>query len=273
MFATANGNVRRNKIADFENIRANGKIAMKLDPGDSLVSVLPCAETGDVFLSTYRGRCIRFPVNEIRVFAGRDSDGVRGIKLTAGDRIIGMAMLNHMDADSDTRAAYIRQSRAARRAAGEEDDTDDVGANVNSPEESDDEETANTSLVLDEVKFAEMAAAEQFILTISENGFGKRTSAYEYRVTHRGGGGFANIKLGGKNTAVAGSFPIDATHDIMMVTNGGKIIRTPVADVRVAGRATAGVTLFRTAPDEKVISATAIEREEDNDGINSDNLV
>jgi DNA gyrase subunit A len=253
MFATAAGNVRRNRMSDFENIRANGKIAMKLEDGDSLVSVLHCTENDDVFLSTYRGRCIRFPVTEIRVFAGRDSDGVRGLKLQSGDRIIGMAMLNHSGDDADSRAAYIRQSRAARRAAtGIEEDAGES-----------DEETTNNALTLDDAKFAQLAAAEQFILTISENGFGKRTSAYEYRVTHRGGGGFTNIKLGGKNTAVAGSFPIADDKDIMMVTDGGKIIRTPVKDVRIAGRSTAGVTLFRTASSEKVISATAIEKEEE----------
>lgn len=250
MFATASGNVRRNKTDDFESIRANGKIAMKLDEGDTLVSVLPCAENQDVFLSTYRGRCIRFAVPEIRIFAGRASDGIRGIKLASDDRIIGMAMLNHGEDDSSVRAAYIKQSRAARRAA----------TGVEEEASSEDEET--TSVILDDAKMAQMASAEEFILTISENGFGKRTSSYEYRLTHRGGGGFTNIKLGGKNTAVAGSFPITDDQDIIMVTDGGKIIRTPVSDVRIAGRATAGVTLFRTASDEKVVSAIGIIREE-----------
>jgi DNA gyrase subunit A len=185
-------------------------------------------------------------VPEIRVFAGRNSTGVRGITLGADDKIIGMSMLNHGESDSAVRAAYIKQSRAARRAeTGVEEEVD-----------SDEEET---TLVLDDAKMAEMAAREQFILTISENGFGKRTSSYEYRLTHRGGGGFANIKLGGKNTAVAGSFPVTDDQDIIMVTDGGKIIRTPVADVRIAGRSTAGVTLFRTAETEKVVSAIAIE--------------
>ncbi|HNY25643.1 MAG TPA: DNA gyrase subunit A [Alphaproteobacteria bacterium] len=250
MFATSSGNVRRNKTSDFESIRANGKIAMKLDEGDTLISVLPCKENQDVFLSTYRGRCIRFSVDEIRVFAGRASDGIRGIKLEKSDRIIGMAMLNHGESDSAVRAAYIKQSRAARRAA------------TGIEEEADTDEEESTTLVLDDAKMKEMAAREEFILTISENGFGKRTSSYEYRLTHRGGGGFANIKLGGKNTAVAGSFPINNDYDIMMVTDGGKIIRTPVAAVRIAGRATAGVTLFRTAEGEKVVSAVAIEKEE-----------
>ncbi len=249
MFATASGTVRRNRMSDFDSIRANGKIAMKLDEGDSLISVLPCSEDQDVFLSTYRGRCIRFPVPEIRIFAGRNSTGVRGMTLGADDRIIGMAMLNHGEADSAVRSAYMKQSRALRRAA------------TGIEEEADAEEEA-TTLTLDDAKMAEMAAAEQFILTISENGYGKRTSSYEYRITHRGGGGFTNIKLGGKNTAVAGSFPVTDDQDIIMVTDGGKIIRTPVGDVRIAGRATAGVTLFRTAENEKVVSAISIVRDD-----------
>jgi DNA gyrase subunit A len=249
MFATASGTVRRNRMSDFDSIRANGKIAMKLDDGDSLISVLPCTEDQDVFLATYRGRAIRFPVPEIRVFAGRNSTGVRGLTLGQDDKIIGMAMLNRGETDSAIRAAYIKQSRAARRAMTGIDEEADA-----------DEET--TTIVLDDAKVAEMASREEFILTISENGFGKRTSSYEYRLTHRGGGGFTNIKLGGKNTAVAGSFPVTDNQDVMMVTNGGKIIRTPVADVRIAGRSTAGVTLFRTADNEKVVSATAIEHED-----------
>lgn len=256
MFATASGTVRRNRMSDFDSIRANGKIAMKLDEGDSLVSVLPCTEDQDVFLSTYRGRCIRFPVPEIRIFAGRNSTGVRGLNLKGDDKIIGMAMLNHGEEDSAVRAAYIKQSRALRRAA--------TGIEE---EESAEEAEETTSLILDDAQMAQMAAREEFILTISENGFGKRTSSYEYRLTHRGGGGFTNIKLGGKNTAVAGSFPVTEDQDIMMVTDGGKIIRTPVSDVRIAGRATAGVTLFRTHENEKVVSATAIVKEEESDEV------
>ena len=262
MFATASGTVRRNRMSDFDSIRANGKIAMKLDEGDSLISVLPCNEDQDVFLATYRGRAIRFPVTEIRIFAGRNSTGVRGITLGADDRIIDMAMLNRGESDSAIRAAYIKQSRAARRAeTGIEEEAD-----------TDEEET---TIILSDEKMAQMAEREEFILTISENGFGKRTSSYEYRLTHRGGGGFANIKLGGKNTAVAGSFPVADDHDIIMVTDGGKIIRTPVADVRIAGRSTAGVTLFRTADNEKVVSAISIEgaEEETEDATNAEATV
>ncbi|MBP5794406.1 MAG: DNA gyrase subunit A, partial [Alphaproteobacteria bacterium] len=255
MFATASGTVRRNRMSDFDSIRANGKIAMKLDDGDSLISVLPCTENQDVFLTTYRGRCIRFPVTEIRVFAGRNSTGVRGLNVASDDKIIGMAMLNHGESDATVRAAYIKQSRAARRAAtGIEEDAGDA-----------DEETV-TDLVLTPEQMKRMAKSEEFILTVSENGFGKRTSSYEYRTTHRGGNGFTNIKLGGKNTAVAGSFPVTNDQDIIMVTDGGKIIRTPVRDVRIAGRSTAGVTLFRTAENEKVVSAISIVADgEDNE--------
>ena len=186
------------------------------------------------------------------MFAGRNSTGVRGITLGSDDKIIGMAMLNRGESDSAVRAAYIKQSRAARRAA----------TGIEEEASTDEEET---TIVLDDAKMAEMASREEFILTISENGFGKRTSSYEYRLTHRGGGGFTNIKLGGKNTAVAGSFPVVDDQDIIMVTDGGKIIRTPVSDVRIAGRSTAGVTLFRTADNEKVVSAISIERASDED--------
>jgi DNA gyrase subunit A len=254
MFATKNGNVRRNKISDFESIRANGKIAMKLDDDDSLIAVRAVDECQDVLLSTYRGKVIRFAVPEIRVFAGRASDGVRAIKLAGDDRVIDMAVLGHISEDSDTRAAYIKQSRAERRAATGVDE-----------EASDDEET--TSIVLSDEKYQQMKSAEQFILTISENGFGKRTSSYEYRTTHRGGNGFTGIKLGGKNTAVAASMPAKNDMDLLLVTNGGKIIRTPAGEIRIAGRGTAGVTLFRTAEDEKVISATMIEHEEEQESI------
>ena len=248
MFATSFGTVRRNRMSNFESVRANGKIAMKLDEGDSLISVLPCLESQDVLLSTYFGKCIRFPVKEIRVFTGRNSVGVKGIKLDSKDKLISMAMINAGLSDSSVRSAYIRQSRALRRS-------DDI------PEDTDNEDLQNDGLILDPEKMQELSKMEEFILTISENGFGKRTSSYEYRLTHRGACGFTNIKLGGKNTAVVASFPVDDNHDIIMITDGGKIIRTPVSDIRIAGRATSGVTLFRIAENEKVISATAIEKE------------
>jgi DNA gyrase subunit A len=252
MFATAAGTVRRNRMSDFDSIRANGKIAMKLDEGDSLVTVLPCNEDQDIFLATYRGRCVRFPVPEIRIFAGRNSTGVRGVALADNDHVISMRALNRGESDSAVRGAYIKQSRALRRAA----------TGIEEESGGDEEET---TLILDDEKMAEMAAREEFIMTISENGFGKRTSSYEYRLTHRGGAGFANMKLGGKNTAVAGSFPARDDQDVIMVTDGGKIIRTSASAIRIAGRATAGVTLLRTADGEKVVSAIPLAHEEESE--------
>ncbi|MDR1071809.1 MAG: DNA gyrase subunit A [Rickettsiales bacterium] len=255
MFATKNGNVRRNRVSDFESIRANGKIAMKLGDGDALIAVRPVRGDQDVLMSTYRGKAIRFAADEIRVFVGRSSDGIRAIRLAADDHVIDMAVLDHISEDAETRAAYIKQSRAERRAA------------TGIEEEASGDEEA-TSLVLTPEKYAEMKNNEQFILTVSENGFGKRSSSYEYRPTHRGGSGFVGIKLGGKNTAVAASFPVEDGTDLMLVTDGGKIIRTPAGKIRIAGRAAAGVTLFRTDSREKVISAAMIEHEdeEENEG-------
>lgn len=249
MFATKNGTVRRNKAEDFSSIRANGKIAMKLDDGDSLVSVKVAEERQDVFLSTYKGKSIRFPVEEIRVFSSRNSSGVRGIKLDKDDFVIDMALLNHDDNDVETRSAYLKQSRLLRKQ-------DEV-------EEEKSEDEIETNLVLEESKFKEMAEKEEFILTLSENGFGKRTSSYEYRVSHRGGAGVSSIKLGDKNTAVIGSFPILDTDDLIIVTDGGKIIRTPALNIRIAGRTTSGVTLLKVNEGEKVKSATHISAEDD----------
>ncbi|MDR2685965.1 MAG: DNA gyrase subunit A [Rickettsiales bacterium] len=247
MFITSGGNVRRNKAADFENIRAGGKIAMKLENGESLVDVLICDESQDLFLSTKLGRCIRFNVSECRVFASRNSDGIRGVKLSAGDEVISSALLATGKYSPEERAAYIKQSRAERR---DEDEPTEVEEGV-------------ADITLSAEKYAEMKAAEQFILVVSQNGFGKRSSAYEYRATHRGVGGYAAIKLGTKNTAVAASFPVNDDNDIMMVTDGGKIIRTPAASIRIAGRATAGVILFRLDDGEKIVSAIPTTKAEE----------
>ncbi|MDR0319426.1 MAG: DNA gyrase subunit A [Rickettsiales bacterium] len=248
MFITSGGNVRRNKAEAFENIRASGKIAMKLESGESLVDVLICDEkTQDIFISTKLGRCIRFNVDEIRVFAGRSSEGVRGVKLGAGDKVISAAVIARQDYSAEERTAYIKQSRMERRDEEIPEENDETAAEIQlSPE-----------------KYAEMKAAEQFILTVSQNGFGKRSSGYEYRTTHRGVGGYAAIKLGGKNTAVAASFPVGHEMDIMMVSDGGKIIRIPADSIRIAGRASQGVTLFKTESGEKIVSAIATDAAEE----------
>ena len=249
MFATSKGTVRRNKLSDFLNIRQNGKIAMKFEEeGEELISVQTCREDQDVFLTLRGGKCIRFPVSEVRVFQSRNSTGIRGIKVEDGDKVISMSIINHTEIDNDTKAAYLKRSRALRKSEFEELDGDD--------------EVMETTKVLSEDEFHALEAKEQFILTVTETGFGKRTSSYEYRITHRGGSGIANIKIAGKTKAVVSSFPIKEDENILLVTDGGKMIRLGVDKIRIAGRQTMGVTLFKTADDEKVVSA-AITKEAD----------
>ncbi len=239
MFATESGNVRRNRLSDFTNVLANGKIAMKLDTGDHLINVRPCTDQDDVLLTTWGGKAIRFTVGDVRVFAGRTSTGVRGIKLMGEDRVISMSILRHVEASAETRAAYLKQAGALRRAIGEGDDDSTLDAEPGqlTPED-----------------FERLGAAEEFILTVTEKGYGKRTSAYEYRVSGRGGQGIANIEMSERNGQVAAAFPIGDHDQVMLITNAGQLIRMPVHDVRIAGRKTQGVTLFRTGADEHVVS-------------------
>jgi len=256
MFATESGHVRRNRLSDFVDVRANGKIAMKLEAGDRLVRVRTCAEDDDVLLVTRGGKCIRFPVTDVRVFAGRTSIGVRGIKLADGDRVISMSMLKHVDFDTEERDAYLRMANARRRAEAGEEEGESAGEAAAAPK-------------LSEERFAELAAREEFILSVTENGYGKRSSAYEYRIAGRGGQGIANIETSERNGAVVASFPVRDTDQIVMVTDGGQLIRCPVADIRIAGRATQGVTLFKTAEGERVVSVTRIRDVEDEGGGNA----
>ncbi len=223
---------------------------MKLDEGEAIADVALCTDADDVLLSTAAGQCIRFPVSEVRVFKGRDSSGVRGIKLEKDDKLISMAIIRHIDATSEERVAYLRLANAVRR--GEEAEA-----------ESDDEEKVG-SIELSQQRYAEMGAAEQFILTLTDLGYGKRTSSFEYRITGRGGKGIVAMSLGKKNGRVVGSFPVEETDQIMLVTDGGKLIRTPVKDIRIAGRSTQGVIVFDTADDEKVVSVERIREDEDN---------
>jgi DNA gyrase subunit A len=249
MFATASGDIRRNALSDFARVNANGKIAMKLEEGDKLVAVMTCADSDDILLASHQGKCIRFPVSDIRVFASRNSTGNRGIRLEEGDEVISMSILRHADATTEERLAYIRQANALRRAGDEEPEVADAAAEEEA-------EGAVAAVQLSEARFAELATAEQFILTISDQGYGKRSSAYEYRITRRGGKGIDLMNLGkGKAVAqVAAGFPVLDADQIMLVTNGGKLIRCPVADIRIAGRNTRGVTLFRIDDGERVVS-------------------
>jgi DNA gyrase subunit A len=244
MFATVRGTVRRNKLSDFVNINRNGKIAMKLEEGDGIVGVDTCSEHSDIMLTTNSGQCIRFPATDVRVFAGRNSVGVRGIRLADGDRIISMQILHHIDVDAEERAAYLKLSRAMRGEA------DENGAAA--------DEDGVVAGELSQERYAEMSAAEQIILTISENGYGKRTSSFEYRVTGRGGKGITAMAVNSRNGGLIASFPVEDSHQIMLVTDGGQLIRCPVEGIRIAGRATQGVIIFKTAEDEKVVAVEGI---------------
>jgi DNA gyrase subunit A len=220
---------------------------MKLEEGESIADVSICSDNDDVLLSTAAGQCIRFPVADVRVFQSRNSVGVRGIRLGDSDRVISMAIIRHVVASSEERAAYLRLANAVRRG----DEAEEAG---------DDEEKVD-AIELSQTRYAEMGAAEQFILTLTERGFGKRTSSFEYRITGRGGKGIVAMKVNKRNGNVVGSFPVEEADEIMLVTDGGKLIRTPVDGIRIAGRSTQGVIVFSTAEDEKVVSVERISEE------------
>jgi DNA gyrase subunit A len=253
MFATRSGNVRRNSLADFENINRNGKIAMKLDEGDQIVDVAVCAPSDDVLLTTAAGQCIRFPADDVRLFKGRDSTGVRGIRLDGEDTVISMAILAHVEATPAERAAYLRQAAAMRRAAGE---IVENGTEIEAVPDPEAEEMTNEELTPE--RYAELGGREQFVLTVSSRGFGKRTSSYEYRVSGRGGKGILAMVVNERNGSLKASFPVDESDQIMLVTDGGQLIRCPVDDVRIAGRNTQGVRIFRTDDDETVASVERV---------------
>ena len=241
VLATASGNIRRNALDDFTQIKANGKIAMKLKDGDCLIGVSVCDESHDLLLSARAGKCIRFPVSALRIFAGRQSVGVRAMTLAADDRVISMSVLRHAEFGVEERDTYLR--RGAKRGDGDD-----------------------ASPSLDASRHGELASLEDFILTISEKGYGKRTSAYEYRVAGRGGRGIANMTLGPRNgLSVAAAFPVSTQDQIVLVTDGGKLIRCPVADISITGRASQGVRLFDVAEDEKVVSVTRLPETPDAD--------
>jgi len=269
MFATASGGIRRNRLSDFTNIMANGKIAMKLDEGDELIGVQTCTEAQDIMLAADSGKCIRFPVTEVRIFSGRTSTGVRGIRLAEGQKIVSMTMIDHVDLETDVRDAYLRMSKARRRLPDDEDDSIQEVAETTGEAV---EEAASTHITLTDEEYEALAEKEQFILTVTENGYGKRTSAFEYRTTRRGGQGVVNIATEGRNGGVAASFPVEDGDQIMLVTNGGKIIRSPVADIRIAGRSTQGVTLFHTADDEKVVSVAHLKEADEPEGSDGDDV-
>ena len=256
VFATVQGNVRRNRLSDFKNVRSVGLIAMKLDEGDSLVGVSTCREGDDVMLATRGGKCIRFTADAdtLRVFAGRDSTGVRGIKLAQGDAVIALSVLRHVEATTEERAAYLKAAAQRRRSSDEETETTPVA------EAEADEAVAE--ITLSPERFDALAEAEEILLTVTDGGFGKRSSAHEYRVTGRGGQGIAGIVLSARTgREVVATFPARPGDDIMLVTDGGQLIRLKADDVRLTGRMAMGVTLMRPAEGERVISCFPVADE------------
>ena len=257
VFATAQGNVRRNRLSDFKNVRSSGLIAMKLDEGDSLIGVSTCREGDDVLLATRQGRAIRFiaDVETLRVFAGRDSTGVRGIKLgQQGDEVIALSVLRHVEAMPDERAAYLKLAAQKRRNGSEETET---------AAEIEEETEASGDIALPPEKATEMEDAEEILLTVTDGGFGKRSSAYEYRVSGRGGQGIANITLTQRTgREVVTTFPVRSGDDVMLVTDNGRLIRMPVDQVRITGRSSMGVTLLRLNDGERVTSCFTVVEEQ-----------
>jgi DNA gyrase subunit A len=251
IFATASGTVRRNRLSDFTDVRANGKIAMKFEgenAGDRLIRVRVFEEGDDVFLATRDGKCIRFPVSDVRVFSGRTSIGVRGIMLEDGDEVISMAGLKHVKAEIEDRDTYLSSVNASRRLLG--------GDYTDRAEDRAHDEAVAARLA--EPKFQQMAAEEEFILTVAEDGFGKRTSAYDYRISNRGGKGVTSmdLKRGSSYTRVVSTIPVIDTDQLVMVSDGGQLIRLPVSGISFTGRTARGVTLFRVGESERVVSVT-----------------
>ncbi|WP_183816755.1 DNA gyrase subunit A [Parvularcula dongshanensis] len=251
LFATRSGNVRRNKLSDFTNVNRAGKIAMKLDEGDVLVGVGLANEDTDVLLTTAEGYAVRFPLDSVRVFSGRTSTGVRGVKLQDDDFVIGMTILR-AGVEPEEGRAYLRHAAAMRRAT--------EGVETEGGDEEGGEEAA-----LSPERIAELEAREQFLLAVTENGYGKRSSAYEYRTTNRGGKGIVAIQTTKRNGRVAASFPVEDGDEIMLVTDGGQLIRTHVRDIRIAGRNTQGVTILNTRDGEHVVSVEHVPEAEANE--------
>ncbi|MAU57740.1 MAG: DNA gyrase subunit A [Rhodobiaceae bacterium] len=260
MFTTENGNVRKNKLSDFVDVRANGKIAMKLQDNDEINTVETCTDQDDLLITTLKGQCIRFRVSDVRLFVGRSSTGVRGIRLAKGDRVISSAIIKSMSATTEERAAYLKMSRAVRGdTESDNDENEENNENI-------------TPAILSDEKYAEMGASEQFILSISNNGYGKRTSTFEYRVTGRGGKGIIAMVVNDRNGNIADSFPVDEANQIILVTNNGKLIRCPVDDIRIASRSTQGVKIFDVDDQEQVVSVERLGdlESDEEDGVDNE---
>jgi DNA gyrase subunit A len=263
MFASTKGTVRRNKLSDFVDVRRSGIIAMKLPEGEGILSVQICTETDDVLLTSSGGQCIRFPVTDVRVFTGRTSMGVRGIALDSDDKLISMSILRHVAVTAEERAAYLKRASAIRRG---------TGAEADEMPSAEAEEGDIANIELGEQRYIDLSLAEQFVLTLSERGYGKRSSSYEYRTTGRGGKGIVAMDIWEKKDGkfalkpkigrLVASFPIEEDDQVMLVTDAGKLIRTTVAGIRIAGRSTQGVIVLNTADDEHVVSVERLSEDE-----------
>jgi DNA gyrase subunit A len=256
MFATTRGTVRRNKLSDFADVKRNGKIAMKFDEeGDAILAVETCTDNDDVLLTADSGQCIRFRVTDVRVFKGRDSQGVRGIALGDGERAISMTIIEHVEAEPAERSAYLKRSAAERRALSGGEEEDIVLTN---------EEVGEDAQLSDE-RYEFLRQHEQFVLTVTELGYGKRSSSYDFRLTNRGGKGIraTDVSRVDEIGRLIAAFPVANEDQIMLVSDGGTVIRVPVHNIRFASRATKGVTIFNTAEGEKVVS---VERISEPDG-------
>ncbi|GAA4524161.1 DNA gyrase subunit A [Chelativorans composti] len=260
MFATTRGTVRRNKLSDFVQVNRNGKIAMKFDDeGDEILAVSTCAEDDDVLLTAAGGQCIRFPVTDVRVFAGRNSIGVRGINLAPGDRVISMAILSHVEAAPAERAAYLRQAIAELRSGSDPDAAEEISLT---------NEDVGEEMALSAERYEELKAREQFVLTVSEYGYGKRSSSYDFRVIGRGGKGIRATDVSKRSEIgpLVAAFPVGHDDQIMLVTSGGQVIRVPVHGIRIASRATKGVKIFNIADGDRVVSVERISEPQNGEG-------
>ncbi|MDF3856217.1 DNA gyrase subunit A [Paracoccus pantotrophus] len=245
VFATSEGDVRRNALSDFANVMRNGKIAMKLPEGVELIGARMATENDDVMLVTAAGRAIRFPTTDVRVFKGRDSTGVRGIRLAPGDRVVSMSVIRHFEADPAERAAYLKMRRAVEGAL-------DDGA------EADEDEDAVAETAISQERYAEMSAAEDLILTITARGAGKISSSHDYSVRGRGGQGVMAMDKAMRGGPLVASFPVDRDDQIMLATSTGQSIRVPVDGISFRSRSAGGVRVFNTAPGEEVVSVARI---------------
>jgi DNA gyrase subunit A len=264
MFATAAGYVRRNALSDFVDVRSNGKIAMKFegeDADDKLIAVATCSDANDVLLATRDGKAIRFSIGDVRIFSGRSSVGVRGIKLLGDDQVISMSILRHEEVSPETRAAYVKMTNERRRQNGEEE----ANGNGNGHADLDDEEEAGEAALTEE-EYASLAEREEFVLSATEKGFGVRSSAYHYRITGRGGQGINNMELSRRQDAVVAVFPVGPNDQIMLVTDGGMVIRCPVHDIRIARRGSQGVVIFRVGEGERVVSVARLPEGSEENG-------